>query len=71
MGVLAFGYQFTPEFSSSIAFIKGITNEKSQDETLKAKSTDKTVVLSFDYKLLEWLTLDLSYQEKHGKTLPQ
>jgi hypothetical protein len=69
MGFLALGYQFTPEISSSISFIKGITNQKSQNETLKAKSTDKTVALSCDYKLLEWLTLSLSYQEKHGKTI--
>lgn len=69
MGVLALGYQFTPKISSSISFIKGITNEKSESETLKAKSTDKTVALSFDYRLLEWLTLSLSYQEKHGKTI--
>lgn len=67
-GILSFGYQFLPNFCANLGFTKSMSTSKTETRKLDVKSTDHTIVTSFAYQILKWLTLDLSFQSKNGRT---
>lgn len=63
---ISFLYQFLPDFSFGFTPIRSFSRSKTDAMALKTKSSDKALASSFDYKILYWLTLNLSYTRKWG-----
>lgn len=64
---ISFLYQFLPDFSFGLTPIRSFSRSKTDAMALKTKSSDKALASSLDYKVLYWLTINLSYTRKWGK----
>lgn len=64
---LSLSYQFLPDFSFGITPVRSFSKAKNETMDLKIKSSDKLLATNFDYKIMQWLTINLSFAQKWGK----